>query len=258
MTASPLARAVTLLTCFALPLHAQEPAEWPQHSLTRPKPPVVTPGPTLATLSPPSDAIVLFDGTSLAAWERAGETRGLPAGWRIIDGALEVVPGAGSIATRTGFGEVQLHVEWRTPAPPVGSGQNRGNSGVFLMGRYEVQVLDSWQNDTYADGQAAAIYGQFPPLVNASRQPGEWQSFDIVFRRPIFDAAGKLAVPARMTVFHNGILVHQDAILLGPTSHTVRAPYEAHPELLPIQLQDHGTPVQFRNIWLRPLRPEGK
>ncbi len=258
MTVLSLCRALALMPLLALPLRAQDAGEWPQHSLLRPTPPLVMPGPAGAPVPPPSDAIVLFDGTSLDSWERAGETRGLPAGWRIVGGVLEVSPGQGGIATRQSFGDVQLHVEWRTPTPPRGDGQNRGNSGVFLMGQYEVQVLDSWQNVTYADGQAAAIYGQFPPLVNASRRPGEWQSVDIIFRRPIFTAAGRLAVPARMTVFHNGVLVHQDAILLGPTSHTVRGPYLAHPDQLPIALQDHGTPVQFRNIWVRPLPPETK
>jgi len=243
---------------LALPLAAQEPTDWPQHSLARPKPPIVQPGPAGAPTPPPADAIRLFDGSSLAAWEKRGDQRGIAAGWRIVDGALEVVPGRGDIVTTQTFGDVQLHVEWRSPNPASGTGQNRGNSGIFLMDQYEVQVLDSWGgNTTYADGQAAAIYGQFPPMVNVSRAPGEWQRYDIIFRRPIFDANGRLAVPARMTIFHNDVLVHQEALLLGPTSHTVREPYVAHPDRLPIRLQDHGTPVQFRNIWLRNLVTPG-
>jgi hypothetical protein len=166
---------------------------------------------------------------------------------------MEVVAGTGDIATARGFGDVQLHIEWATPTPPHGESQERGNSGVFLMGRYEVQVLDSYNNKTYPDGQASALYGQYPPLVNASRPPGEWQSYDIVFRRPRFDAQGKLLKPARVTVFHNGVLVQDDVELTGPTAHQRRPPYEAHPERLPIKLQDHGNPIRFRNIWLREL-----
>ncbi|MES2125477.1 MAG: DUF1080 domain-containing protein [Gemmatimonadota bacterium] len=228
-----------------------DPSEWPQHSLTRPKPPVVTPG-ALGATGAPSDAIVLFDGTSLAAW-RVADTTLKAAAWKIVDGAMEVAPGAGSIMTRQGFGDIQLHLEWRTPTPPHGDGQERGNSGVFLMNHYEVQVLDSWNNPTYADGQAGSIYGQFPPRVNATRPPGEWQSYDIVFHRPHFDSAGRLTVPARLTVFLNGVLIQEDQIVLGPTSNGVRTPYSAHAAELPLQLQDHGVKVQFRNIWVREL-----
>ncbi|MBK6496373.1 MAG: DUF1080 domain-containing protein [Gemmatimonadales bacterium] len=254
---NPLARLAVLTTTLILPLAGQAPVEWSQHSMTRPKPPIVHPGPAGAPVPAPADAIVLFDGSSLAAWQTGKDSSGGAAPWRIVGQALEVVPGKGTIRTRQPFGDVQLHLEWRTPKEVKGTGQERGNSGVFFMGRYELQILDSWENTTYADGQAASIYGQFPPLVNASRAPGEWQSYDIVFRRPIFDAAGLLAVPARMTVFHNGILVHQEAILLGPTSNGVRTPYSAHPDRLPIALQDHGVTVQFRNIWLRELTTPG-
>jgi hypothetical protein len=166
------------------------------------------------------------------------------------------VRGAGTIATAEAFGDVQLHVEWAAPSPPSGDGQNRGNSGVFLMGRYEVQVLDSYRNTTYPDGQAAALYGQYPPLVNASRPPGEWQTYDIVFRRPRFDANGKLLSKARVTVFHNGVLVQDAVELTGPTAHHARPAYSAHPDRLPILLQDHGDPVRYRNIWLRNLERE--
>lgn len=228
-------------------------ATWPQHSLDRPPPTVVAPAAVQPLVAPPADAVVLFDGRSLAEWQPADSVGG-PAGWRISSGALEVVPGAGAIRTRRSFGDVQLHVEWMSPLPASGAGQDRGNSGVFLMGQYEVQILDSWRSTTYPDGQAGAVYGQLPPLVNASRPPGRWQSFDIVFRHPEFDD-GRLTVPARMTVFHNGLLVHEDVVLQGPTSHQGRAPYVAHPGRLPIILQDHGHRVRFRNLWVRELAP---
>ena len=169
------------------------------------------------------------------------------------NGVAEVVPGTGGIQTKQSFGDVQLHVEWAAPSEVEGEGQERGNSGVFLMGRYEVQVLDSYNNTTYADGQAAALYGQYPPLVNASRPPGEWQTYDIIFRRPHFDANGNMVKPARVTVFHNGVLVQDNVELTGATAHYDRPPYEAHPDALPIQLQDHSDLVRFRNIWLREL-----
>jgi hypothetical protein len=196
--------------------------------------------------------VVLFDGRSAASWRSTRDTTG-PARWRIVDGALEVVPGSGDIETRAAFGDAQLHLEWMSPNPTTGEGQARGNSGVYLMGRYEVQVLDSWENLTYADGQAAAIYGQYPPTVNASLPPGRWQSYEIIFRRPRFDGSGKLTEPARMTVVHNGVVVQNNAVLVGPTSHQVREPYLSHPDRLPLRLQDHGDPVRFRNIWIRSL-----
>jgi len=225
---------------------------FPIHSTDRPQPPVVRP-PALAGPRPaPADAIVLFDGMSLAKWRSSAEKG--PARWRVADGYMEVVRGTGSIETVQSFGDAQLHIEWMTPSPPRGEGQNRGNSGVFLMGRYEVQIHDSHENATYPDGQAGAIYGQFPPLVNASRRPGEWQEYDIIFHAPQFDVAGTLTSPARMTVFHNGVLVQDNVALLGPTSHRRRDPYEAHADRLPLSLQDHGEPVRFRNIWIRALR----
>jgi hypothetical protein len=225
--------------------------KWAIHDETRPMPPAVDPGPPGPPAPVPSDAIVLFDGRDLSGWTAA---TGAPAGWAVRDGYMEVVKGSGSIRTRSGFGDCQLHVEWATPAPAAGSGQDRGNSGVFLMDTYEVQVLDSYNSRTYADGMAAAIYGQFPPLVNASRKPGEWQTYDIVFHAPHFDAGGALLSPARMTVFHNGILVHDNDVLTGPTAHKARPPYKAHPDRLPISLQDHDHPVRYRNIWIRELQ----
>ena len=162
--------------------------------------------------------------------------------------------GTGSIRTAQAFGDAHLHVEWASPSAGSGTGQNRGNSGVFLMSTYEVQVLDSWQNTTYPDGQAGAVYGQFPPLVNASRPPGEWQTYDIIFRAPRFDARGQVTAPARMTVLHNGILIQDNVSLLGPTTDKRRDPYTAHADKLPVLLQDHAHPVRFRNIWIRELR----
>ena len=226
--------------------------EWPIHSMDRPKPRVVDPGPYTTPPPVPSDAIVLFDGSTLDRWRSEDSTKG-PARWRIVSGYMEVVAGTGAIATTQSFGDAQLHVEWMSPSPPRGTGQDRGNSGVFLMGQYEVQVLDSYHSDTYADGQAAALYGESPPLVNASRPPGQWQTYDIIFRRPRFDEQGKVLQPARVTVLHNGVLVQDAVPLSGPTSHQQRRPYTAHPDALPISLKDHGHPVRFRNIWLRPL-----
>jgi len=226
--------------------------DWPIHSMDRPQPPIVRVGSLAGPVAPPSDAIVLFDGKSLAAWHSTDSTHG-PAKWRVADGYMEVVAGTGAIETARGFGDAQLHVEWMAPSPGRGEGQDRGNSGVFLMGRYEVQVLDSYGNVTYPDGQASAVYGQYPPLVNASRPPGEWQTYDIVFHAPRFDAQGKLVSPARMTVLHNNVLVHDNVTLTGPTAHQRRPPYEAHPDKLPISLQDHGHPVRYRNIWIREL-----
>ena len=243
---------LALLVGAALPLAAQGAPVWPQHSMDRPKPPVEVAPRQRLPLRAPAGAIVLFDGRDLSWWQKAD---GTPAAWRVVDGAMEVVKGSGGIRTRVGFGDVRVHVEWASPRPPVGTGQDRGNSGVFLMGTYEVQVLDSYGGDTYADGQAGAIYGQFPPRVNVTRPPGEWNSYDIEFRRPRFDSTGVLSSPARMTVRHNGVLIHDDVALLGPTSHMRRAPYEAHPDALPISLQDHGHPVRYRNIWALPLAP---
>jgi len=223
------------------------------HDMSRPRPPVVEPAPQALPVPPPPDAVVLFDGTDLSQWRSAD---GGPAKWVIKDGAIESVAGSGFLYSARGFGDVQLHVEWATPTPPHGRSQGRGNSGVFLMGLYEVQVLDSYENDTYPDGQAAAIYGQYPPLVNACRPPGEWQTYDIIFRRPRFRPDGSLVEPARFTVIHNGILVQDAVEPWGPTKWLQALPYTAHADKLPLGLQDHGNPVRYRNIWLREL-PEG-
>ena len=231
---------------------AQSPTDFPIHSMDRPQPRVVDPGPYPGMQKPPSDAIVLFDGSSLSDW-RLADSSDKPARWKVADGYMEVVAGAGNIATARGFGDVQLHVEFVAPTPTHGEGQERGNSGVFLMGIYEVQVLDSYQNPTYADGAAAAIYGQYAPLVNASRPPGEWQTYDIVFHRPRFDASGRVTSKARMTILHNGVLVQDDVVLTGPTAHKQRPPYAKHADRLPLILQDHSDPVRFRNVWVRDL-----
>ncbi len=227
-----------------------EAIRWKAHDMNRPKPPVIVPVPEVHPVTPPENAVVLFDGTDLSQWTTEG---GGEPGWKVQEGYMEVVSGTGGIRSKARFGDVLLHVEWSSPDPPTGTGQNRGNSGIFLMGLYEVQVLDSYQADTYADGQAGSIYGQYPPRFNASRAPGEWQAFDIYFRRPRFGAKGNLQEAARVSVVHNGILIQDNEKLLGPTSWLKYLPYKAHDDMLPISLQDHGTPVRFRNIWALPL-----
>jgi 3-keto-disaccharide hydrolase len=229
---------------------AQSVPPCPQHARDCPAPPVIDAGPPGAPVPFPSDALVLFDGKSLSEWRSAD---GSPARWVVRSGYMEVAAGTGGIATVRRFGDVQLHVEWASPNPPKGTDQDRGNSGVFLMGRYEVQVLDSYGNTTYPDGQAGAVYGQYPPLVNASRAPGVWQTYDIVFHRPRFAADGSLLHPATLTVFHNGVLIQDGVTLTGPTAHQSRPAYTSHPDRLPISLQDHAHPVRFRNIWVREL-----
>lgn len=230
---------------------SRTPSNWEIHDRDRPLPPVIDPGAPRAEVgSPPSDAVVLFDGSGLDAWETPD---GESAPWAVRDGTFEVVPGTGAIRTREGFGDVQLHIEWSAPDPAEGEDQDRGNSGVFLMDQYEVQILDSYENDTYADGQAAAVYGQYPPLVNAMRPPGEWNTYDIVFHRPRFDGDGELLEPAYVTVIHNGVLVQDHEALTGPTGHYSRPDYQTHADRLPISLQDHDHPVRFRNVWLREL-----
>jgi hypothetical protein len=225
--------------------------DWPPHDVNRPQPPVVDPGPAVPQAPVPADAVVLFDGKSLDGWTNA---KGEPAKWKVENGYMEIVPKTGGIQTKQVFGDCQLHVEWAAPAEVKGSDQNRGNSGVFLMNIYEVQVLDCYNNKTYADGTTAALYGQHPPLVNACRKPGEWQTYDIVFHRPRFDKDGNLVTPSRFTVFFNGILVQDNAVLTGPTVFRARPPYKAHADKLPLSLQDHGSPVRFRNIWYRELK----
>ncbi|MEO7891874.1 MAG: DUF1080 domain-containing protein [Vicinamibacterales bacterium] len=224
---------------------------WRIHDAARPQPRVVTPGATVA--DPPSDAIVLFNGKDLSKWDlqKGGQTT--DATWPVKDGYFEVGPGSGSIYTRENFGDVQLHLEFAEPVPVTGNSQGRGNSGVKFMGIYEIEILDAWQNPTYADGVEGAIYGEQPPLVNASKKPGEWQVFDLFFEAPKFNGA-TLVAPAYVTVIWNGVLVQHRRAIMGNTSPTTTPhTYTAHAAELPIMLQDHGHPVRFRNIWVRRL-----
>jgi len=215
--------------------------------LWQPVPPVVQPGSGAG--APPSDAIVLFDGQGLDAWEAVS---GGAAGWQVQDGMLVVKPGAGDIRTKAEFSNVQLHIEWAAPVQVVGESQGRGNSGVFLMERYEVQILDSFDNPTYANGQAASVYKQHIPLVNAARPPGAWQTYDIVFNAPVFSDSGRIVRPATVTVLHNGVLVQNHVTLQGPTEFIGEPQYSVHGPA-PIKLQDHANPVRYRNIWVRRL-----
>ena len=234
------------------------------HDMKRPQPTVVTPG-TFSTQDapgkPPSDAVVLFDGKDLSKWKRdltekdrkAGKQEG-PAEWNVEDGQLIVNFGKGTIRTNDEFRDVQLHLEFWHPTDIQGKSQNRGNSGVFLMGMYELQVLDNYKAETYADGMVGSMYGQYPPLVNAAREPGQWQVYDVIFRAPRYEG-DKVAKPARMTVLLNGVVVQDNVELLGPTKHKLLTKYpNKHPEKGPLKLQDHGHPVRFRNIWVRELK----
>lgn len=233
---------------------------WHVHDSARPHPPVVTPGATPGAA--PSDAVVLFDGRDLSKWTQHGtgadRDKLLDPKWPVRTGYFESGR-SGSLYTRDSFGDVQLHIEWASPSEIMGNSQGRGNSGIFLMGLYEIQVLDSYNNRTYADGQAAAIYGQWPPLANAARKSGEWQAYDIVFEAPRFDG-GKLVTPAFQTVFWNGVVVHNRKEVIGATVYRNVAKYTPHASELPLMIQDHENPVKFRNIWVRRLgsydRPE--
>ncbi len=233
-----------------------ETGRWLVHDMNRPTPPVVTPGAESTQEKAgkaPSDAIVLFDGNDISSWT---SSKGGPAKWIVRDGYMEVVKRSGSIQTKQAFGSCQLHIEFATPATITGKSQGQGNSGVFLMSTYEVQILDSYENKTYPDGQCAALYGREVPLVNACRKPGEWQSYDIIFHRPVFKGK-KVAKKATFTVFQNGVLVHDHVELqggtgwLGPYAVT---DYMSHEDKLPLMLQDHDHPVRFRNIWIRQLK----
>ncbi|MDB6022735.1 MAG: hypothetical protein JWQ04_2592 [Pedosphaera sp.] len=263
-TRKEAAPAPVVLTTLTLPTESTGSTlpdpNWLDHDRDRPAPTAVTPG-TASTDEhpgrPPSDAIVLFDGTDLSKW--VGLDDGSPTKWIMRDGYMECVRGSGYIRTLQNFGDCQLHVEWATPTPPHGEGQGRGNSGVFFgLDRYELQVLDSYNARTYSDGSAGSIYGQYPPLVNATLPPGKWQTYDIIYTAPRFDANGKLLSPVRETVIHNGVLIQNNVTLLGPTSWLERAPYSAHPEKQPIAFQDHGNPVRYRNVWVRELGKTGK
>jgi hypothetical protein len=225
--------------------------KWRVHDGRRPQPPIVASRVTNDVPVPaPADAVVLLGtGSDLGAWQM---TDGSAPTWTMQDGVLQV--GKGVLRTRQDFTDFQLHVEFATPAEPKGDSQGRGNSGVFLLGKFEIQILDSYDNITYPDGQAAAMYGQYPPLVNASRKPGEWQTYDIVFTAPRFGAAGAMEKPATVTVLHNGVLVHSGTAFWGPTAHRSVLPYAPDMAQGPIALQDHANPVRFRNVWIRPLQ----
>lgn len=220
--------------------------QWRVHDTTRPLPKIVFSDQSIEKVDPPPGATILFDGRNLDHFSNQSLA--------IENDAM--VMGEGGQRTLDSFGDVQLHLEWASPNPPAGDGQNRGNSGVILMGLYEVQVLDSYQNKTYADGQAAAVYGVQPPLVNVSKPPGQWQSYDIDFKAPVFNADGSLHSPAYVTVLHNGVLVQDRQIFNGPSTWRRNGTYEAHKPQLPLHLQWHGSPVRYRNIWVRPLPNE--
>jgi hypothetical protein len=225
---------------------------WHVHDPARPHPPVITPGATPG--APPSDAIVLFDGKDLSKWSSRGPNgEVVDPKWPLRDGYFETGAKTGSLYTRESFGDVQLHIEWSAPTPVVGTSQGRGNSGIIIMGLYEIQVLDMYDNKTYADGGAGAIYGQWPPLVTVPRKPGEWQTYDIIFEAPRFEG-GKMVKPAFQTVLWNGVIVHNRKEVMGPMVYRNVANYNTpHGAELPLMLQDHNNPVRYRNIWIRRL-----
>jgi len=238
--------------CAAAPPDIQ----WKPGDHNRPQPAKVAPA-TASTPdkagTAPSDAVVLFDGQDLSAWKQSS---GKPLSWKMGNGYFEAAPGSGDIVTKQAFGDAQVHVEWQSPDPPKGTDQEPGNSGVYLMSRYEIQVLESFYNKTYPDGMAGAVYCQYPPQVNASLKPGEWQTYDIIWHGPHFSASGELQTPATVTVIYNGVLVQDHVTLTGPTDWLKRPPYKAHPAQMPLLLQDHGQPVRYRNVWIRELKEQ--
>jgi hypothetical protein len=226
--------------------YSQESKDPKATEVWEPEPKIVTPGNNGA---PPSDAIILFDGKDLELWSGID---GKAAGWKVQDGAVTVAKGTGDIKTKQTFGDIQLHIEWRTPAVVEGEGQGRGNSGIFFQERYELQVLDSYKSRTYSNGQAGSIYKQTMPLVNASKGPGEWQTYDVIFTAPKFNSDGTLKAPGRITVFHNGVLIHNFTEIQGTTEYIGKPKIVSH-EKGSLRLQDHGNPVSYRNIWIREL-----
>jgi hypothetical protein len=224
--------------------------QWKSHDMSRPRPQVMEGLPQTLPAPAPPNATVLFDGKDLSQWTNM---KNEPAAWKVENGYMEIIPGTGGIQTKKGFGDVYLHVEWASPNPPKDTSQDRGNSGIFLMGQYELQVLDSYHADTYADGQAGALYGQVPPRFNVCKPPGEWQAYDIFFRRPRFADDSSVITPASITVLHNGILIQDNEKYFGPTSWLKFLPYTKHADQLPLMLQEHHCAVRFRNIWALPL-----
>lgn len=240
---------LALTTLFAISAHAQNNTQMkPEETeVWEPVPKVVTPG--TSTNTAPNDAIILFDGKSLDQWENS---KGEPAAWELKNGIVTVVKGAGTIQTKEKFEDFQLHIEWRTPEKVVGESQGRGNSGIFMQGLYELQVLDNYNNRTYSNGQAGSFYKQKIPLVNVCKKPGEWQTYDVIWTAPRFNTDGSLKSPARATVLQNGVLVQNNVELEGGTLYIGKPAYKQHGPG-PIILQDHGNPVSYRNIWIRTL-----
>lgn len=226
--------------------------KWKVHDIDRPKPTLITPASTPG--APPSDAVVLLDGKDLSHWSFKGKRNQPKVSWKLSGGVMEVQPGAGDAVSNEAFGDAQYHIEWSSPTEISGDSQWRANSGVLIMGQYEIQVLDSLNNPTYADGQAGAIYGQWPPLVNPARKAGEWNVYDLVFEAPKFEGE-KLVKPAFVTLFFNGVIVHNRKEVVGRMAHRVVGTYKAHEAELPLALQDHDVPVRYRNIWVRRIKP---
>jgi hypothetical protein len=224
--------------------------KWKVHDMTRPRPQVIEPVAQTLPVPAPKSAVVLFNGSDFSNWtgKDASDVK-----WKLENGYMEIVPGTGAIISKEKFGDVFLHIEWASPDEPNRRGQDRGNSGIFFMDQYELQVLDSYQADTYADGQAGALYGQFPPRFNVCKPRGEWNAYDIFFRRPRFSKDSALLSPARITVLHNGILIQDNEEYKGPTSWLKYLPYKAHADKMPFSLQEHNCKVRFRNIWALPL-----
>lgn len=240
----PLLVATCGLALAAATARSSATAQEYQNGIRWEAPPSVTPGQTNA--DPPSDAIVLFDGTDLSRWNGAER-------WSVVDGCAVV--GKGQITSKDQFGDCQVHIEWSAPTPATGNGQGRGNSGLFLMGIYELQILDSYDNPTYFDGQAGAIYKQTPPAANATRPPGDWNTYDVFWTAPRFAEDGSLVSPAYITAVHNGVLILNHFALKGDTPFNRPPKYTAHPATGPLSIQDHGNPMRFRNIWVREFKP---
>ncbi len=246
-----LTNTITVICFFMLTVPALSQERKGDPALTEnwtPEPKMVAPGKMASDA--PADAIVLFNGRDVNGWV---DKDNQPIKWKVAEGALTVTPGSGMIFTKESFGDCQLHIEWRAPSAVKGNGQGRGNSGIFLMGQYELQVLDSYNNRTYSNGQAASIYKQTMPLVNASRGPGEWQTYDVIFTAPRFKSDSSVQSPARITVIHNGIVVQNNTVLWGGTQYIGLPAYVKHKDQEPLSLQDHGDLVSFRNIWIRRL-----